>query len=158
MIRNCDILCCTNSKEFGAWAVSRACFFFYVCHGSLSDETRHLERVFFFERQLQRTLYQTQHSQKHWTWRDNQQLDSCHNNDYTLQQKYFWDCSTNLTTYDTYWPTSRTKPNLTIDRGRCTESSVLAVRLLILGRLAETWRQDWLNTNEPPRMVISSTN
>ena len=41
------------------------------------------------------------------------------------------------------------------DQERCTESSVLTVRLLILGRLAETWRQDWLNTNERPRTVIS---
>ena len=29
--------------------------------------------------------------------------------------------------------------------------------LLILGRLVETWRQDWLNTNGLPRMVISGT-
>ena len=157
MISNWEILCCRNSKEFGAWAVSRAGFFFYVCYGSLSDETRHLERV-FWKNKYNADFIKLNTHRNNWTWRYNQQLDSCHKNNYTLQQKYFWDCSTNLTTYDTYWPTSRTKPNLTIDRGRCTESSVLAVRLLILGRLAETWRQDWLNTNEPPRMVISSTN
>ena len=36
-----------------------------------------------------------------------------------------------------------------------TESIVLTVRLLILERLAETWTQNWLNTNERPRTVIS---
>ena len=35
------------------------------------------------------------------------------------------------------------------------ESKVLTVRLLILGRLAETWKEHWLNTNKRPRMVIS---
>ena len=48
---------------------------------------------------------------------------------------------------------SRTKTNLPTDREQCTESNVLTGRLLILGRLAET--QDWLNTNERPRAVIS---
>ena len=33
-----------------------------------------------------------------WTWRDNQQPDSCHKSDYTLHQRYFWDYSTDLTT------------------------------------------------------------
>ena len=51
----------------------------------------------FPEKQLQRGLYSTQHSQKHWNWWDNQQTDSCHNNDYTLHQRYFWDYSTDLT-------------------------------------------------------------
>ena len=63
----------------------------------LTGQSRHLERI-FQKKQLQHRLYQTQHSQKHWTWRDNQQPDSCHNSDYTLHQRYFWDYSTDITT------------------------------------------------------------
>ena len=35
------------------------------------------------------------------------------------------------------------------------ESNVLTASLFKLERLAETWTQDWLNTNERPRKVIS---
>ena len=43
-----------------------------------------------------------------------------------------------LCIYDTYWPTWRTKTNLATYKERCRKSSVVTV--LILGRLAETWR------------------
>ena len=50
---------------------------------------------------------------------------------------------------------SSTLYNLTTDREWCTESNVLTSRLLIWEGLAETWKQDWQNTNERPRTVIS---
>ena len=48
-----------------------------------------------------------------------------------------------------------TKTNLSRDRKQCTESNVLTARLPVLGRLAETWETDWLNTNKRTRTGIS---
>ena len=62
--------------------------------------------------------------------------------------------------YDTYWPTSRTKTNLTTDREQCTESSVLTARLLISGRQAcnlktRLTEHKWVTKNSDIRNHIS---
>ena len=58
--------------------------------------------------------------------------------------------------YDTYWPTLKTGTNPTTDREQFTRSNAPTARLPTLVRLAETWTRDWLNTNEPREMVMST--
>ena len=58
--------------------------------------------------------------------------------------------------YDTYWPTLKTGTNPTTDREQFTRSNAPTARLPTSVRLAETWTLDWLNTNEPREMVVST--
>ena len=86
-----------------------------------------------------------------------------------LTSRYFWDYSTGLTTLrhscspQTYhYSTTRTDQRQgQRTTSRQTGSGIpnqvywLPGYVYCRGKLAETWRQDWLNTNEQPRTVIS---
>ena len=58
--------------------------------------------------------------------------------------------------YDTYWPMLKTGTNPTTDREQFTRSNSPTPRLPTSVRLAETWTQGWLNTNEPREIVMST--
>ena len=58
--------------------------------------------------------------------------------------------------YDTYWPTLKTGTNPTTDREQFARSNAPTAKLPTSVRLAETWTRDWLNTNEPLEMVMST--
>jgi len=54
----------------------------------------------------------------------------------------------------TYWPMLMTETNPTTDREQFTRSNALTARVVMSVRLAETWMQGWLNTNELREMVM----
>ena len=132
---------------------------------SLSDETRHLEHVFQINNYNPDFIKLNNH-------RNIEPNDKTNNSTpvttvtIPYHQRYFWAIARILQPYDirvahkpitTLWhvlTNVKDKDQRHDRQERCSESNVLAVRLLILGRLAETWRKDWLNTNERTRMVI----
>ena len=58
--------------------------------------------------------------------------------------------------YDIYWLTLKTGTNLRTDKEQFTRSNAATIRLPTLARLAESFKCDWLNTNELWEMVMQT--